>query len=207
MAERWETRPSDPVHAGGPPGVSGVNDVVQRPNAIGSAGGPYLLRGLMLPLPPSKNAATRSLPMVKAGTKYPLTLTSFRHMMSIVRAITYPTDVYKDYAKLIREQALDRGFAFGVDCDLWIDIVVCPRDRREVDAHNYHMVLVDALQDAGVYEDDKQIKRITCTLGPIIPKGRVVVSLERYFHQAQAELDRAWSRAIPQSRPLPETPF
>jgi Holliday junction resolvase RusA-like endonuclease len=166
----------------------------QRPNAIGYVGGPYLLRGLMLPLPPSKNGYWRSMPMVRNGTNFPLVFRNYRELVSKLRATTFPSDDAKRYKELVREQAFDRKFVFHAASDLRVSIVVCPRDRRVIDAHNYHMGVLDALQDCGVYEDDAQIKSLTVDLGPILPKGRVLFSMWEIKHDVQAAFDREWRR-------------
>lgn len=167
-------------------------EIVQRPNAVIRNGGPQLLRGLMLPLPPSANAYWRSMPMVKKGTVFPLYIRSFKELYTRIRAITFPSDAAKDYVKTIKELAIQRGFMFNTEKPLRVDIVVCPRDRREVDAHNYEKVLLDAFQQAQVYADDSQIIDVRTRLGPIIKGGRVVVSMCETQHDPDAVLKEAW---------------
>ncbi|HCC4675184.1 TPA: RusA family crossover junction endodeoxyribonuclease, partial [Citrobacter freundii] len=45
---------------------------------------------------------------------------------------------------------------------------------------NYNKALFDALTHAGVWEDDSQIKRMLVEWGPVVPKGRVEITISRY---------------------------
>ncbi|MGP1938918.1 RusA family crossover junction endodeoxyribonuclease, partial [Citrobacter freundii] len=49
---------------------------------------------------------------------------------------------------------------------------------RDID--NYNKALFDALTHAGVWEDDSQIKRMLVEWGPVVPKGRVEITISRY---------------------------
>lgn len=167
-------------------------EIVQRPNAVITNGGPQRLRGLMLPLPPSANRYWRSMPMVKKGTTFPIYLRSFKEIYSKIRAVTHPSDESRDYISSIKEMAIQRGFMFNLDKPVRIDIVVCPRDRREIDAHNYSKVLLDALEQAQVIIDDSQAIDVRTRLGPIIKGGRVVVSMWEISSDPHAVLKEAW---------------
>lgn len=166
--------------------------IVQRPNAVLRNGGPQLLRGLMLPLCPSSNRYWRSMPMVKKGTSFPLIIRSFGELYKKVRAITHPSDDARDYIKSIKELAIQKGFMFNTDKPVKVDIVVCPRDRREIDAHNYGKVLLDAFEQAQVFIDDSQAIDVRTRLGPVIKGGRVVVSMWEIQSDPNAVLNEAW---------------
>lgn len=167
-------------------------EIVQRPNAVVRDGGTQLLRGLMLPLPPSANRYWRSLMMVVKGTKFPLTATSMQHLYKLVRLMNVPTEDNKLYCKRIGEMALQRGFRFFTSKPLRMEVVVCPRDRRSIDAHNYAKVLLDALEQAGLYEDDAQVEELRVRMGSVIKGGRVVVSLWEIAPDRDAILKEAW---------------
>lgn len=53
-----------------------------------------------------------------------------------------------------------------------VEIVLFPPDNRIRDLDNYNKALFDALTHAGVWEDDRQVKRMLVEWGPVIPKGR-----------------------------------
>ncbi len=169
-----------------------VFDLPQRPNSVIRNGGPQLLRGLMLPLPPSANRYWRSMPMVKKGTQFPLYIRSFRELFTKIRATTFPTDEAKAYIKSMKECAIQRGFMFNTEKPLRVDIVVCPRDRREIDCTNYEKVLLDAFEQAGVYGNDSQCIDVRTRIGPIIKGGRVVVSMWEIQSDPDAVLKECW---------------
>lgn len=54
------------------------------------------------------------------------------------------------------------------------------RHLISADGRNYNKALFDALTHAGVWEDDSQIKRMLVEWGPVVPKGRVEITISRY---------------------------
>lgn len=180
------------VLEGEAPPAPAVFDLPQRPNSVIRNGGPQLLRGLMLPLCPSANRYWRSMPMVKKGTQFPLYIRSFKELFTKIRATTFPSDDAKAYIKSMKEYAIQRGFMFNTDKPLRVDVVVCPRDRREIDAHNYTKVLLDAFEQAGVVVDDSQCIDVRVRIGPIIKGGRVVVSMWEIQSDPDAVLKECW---------------
>lgn len=169
-----------------------IETIVQRPNAVCRNGGPQLLRGLMLPLCPSSNRYWTQMIMVKKGTTWPVYLRSMKELFTKLRSIQFPSSDAKAYVATIKELAIQRGFMFNTDKPLRMDVVVCPRDRREIDAHNYTKVLLDALQEAQVYTDDSQVIDLRTRVGPIIKGGRLVVSLWETQTDPDAVLKEAW---------------
>jgi crossover junction endodeoxyribonuclease RusA len=62
---------------------------------------------------------------------------------------------------------------------LAVKIKAYPPDRRKRDVDNIQKPLLDALEKAGIYQNDCQIKLLTTQmLGPV-PGGRVVVTIRR----------------------------
>ncbi|WP_159137369.1 RusA family crossover junction endodeoxyribonuclease, partial [Citrobacter braakii] len=55
-----------------------------------------------------------------------------------------------------------------------------PPDARRRDIDNYNKALFDALTHAGIWEDDSQIKRMLVEWGPIVPKGKVEITITAY---------------------------
>lgn len=61
-----------------------------------------------------------------------------------------------------------------------VEIILYPPDARRRDLDNYNKALFDALTHAGVWEDDSQVKRMLVEWGPVVPKGRVEITISQY---------------------------
>ena len=66
-----------------------------------------------------------------------------------------------------------------------------PKDEKQVpnrirDLDNYNKALFDALTHAGVWEDDSQVKRMLVEWGPVIPEGKVEITISKYEKTAGA---------------------
>lgn len=167
-------------------------DIQQRPNAVIRNGGPQLLRGLIIPLCPSANRYWLPIMMVVKGTKFPLTFRSMKEIYGKIRTLNVRGDQAKEYLKTLTEYAIQRGFRFHSEKPLRMDVVVCPRDRREIDAHNYTKALLDIFQDIGVYADDHQVIDLRTRMGPVIKGGRLVISLWEIDADPDAVFKEAW---------------
>lgn len=115
--------------------------------------------------------------MVKKGMPYPLMIHSPKAMMSLIRAIVFPSTEAKKYIKYLQEIALVNKLRFGSQQKIRMDVLVCPRDRREIDAHNFTKVLLDAMEQAGVFVNDSQVEHLTARLGPVVKEGKLVVNM------------------------------
>lgn len=58
-----------------------------------------------------------------------------------------------------------------------VAIVLYPPDHRRRDIDNYNKALFDALTYAGIWEDDSQVKRMLVEWGPVVPKGKVEITI------------------------------
>lgn len=58
-----------------------------------------------------------------------------------------------------------------------VEITLFPPDARRRDIDNYNKALFDALTHAGVWEDDSQVKRMLVEWGPVVPKGKVEITI------------------------------
>ncbi|MDN0744383.1 RusA family crossover junction endodeoxyribonuclease [Escherichia coli] len=58
--------------------------------------------------------------------------------------------------------------------------------NRIRDLDNYNKALFDALTHAGVWEDDSQVKRMLVEWGPVIPEGKVEITISKYEKTAGA---------------------
>ena len=119
---------------------------------------------LVLPFPPSVNAYWR------APNKGPL---AGRHLVSAEgrkyqsAACAAIIEQLRRLPKPSTEQAA-------------VEITLYPPDARRRDLDNYNKALFDALTHAGVWEDDSQVKRMLVEWGPVVPKGRVEITISKY---------------------------
>lgn len=67
-----------------------------------------------------------------------------------------------------------------------VEILLYPPDRRRRDIDNYNKALFDALTHAGVWEDDNQVKRMLVEWGPVVPKGKVEITISKFETTAGA---------------------
>ncbi|ECF2366561.1 RusA family crossover junction endodeoxyribonuclease [Salmonella enterica subsp. enterica serovar Mountpleasant] len=119
---------------------------------------------LILPFPPSVNTYWRS------PNKGPL---KGRHMVS-VSGRKYQSEACAAVIEQLRRLPKPSTAPAAVE------IILYPPDNRIRDLDNYNKALFDALTHAGVWEDDSQVKRMLVEWGPVVPKGRVEITISRY---------------------------
>ena len=56
-------------------------------------------------------------------------------------------------------------------------MIVHPPDRRRRDLDNVQKAIFDALEQAGVYENDSQIDHIDIKRGDVVPGGKLIIHL------------------------------
>lgn len=118
---------------------------------------------LELPFPPSVNTYWRNT--VVRGK--PRTLLSKRGRQ-------YRINVFD---RLIATHGVE-AYRNPIKGDLQCTIDLHPPDNRGRDCDNFAKAVLDALEHAGVYDNDKQIKVLTIRMHPKKPPGHVVVTLE-----------------------------
>lgn len=119
---------------------------------------------LVLPFPPSVNTYWR------APNKGPL---AGRHMVS-ADGRKYQSAACAAIIEQLRRLPKPSAELAAVEITLY------PPDARRRDLDNYNKALFDALTHAGVWEDDSQVKRMLVEWGPVVPKGRVEITISKY---------------------------
>lgn len=61
-----------------------------------------------------------------------------------------------------------------------VSVLLFPPDKRQRDLDNYLKALFDSLTHAGVWGDDKQIKRFTVEWGVQVKKGKVDITIKPF---------------------------
>lgn len=116
---------------------------------------------LVLPFPPSVNTYWR------APNKGPL---AGRHLIS-AEGRKYQSAACAAIIEQLRRLPKPSAELAAVEITLY------PPDARRRDLDNYNKALFDALTHAGVWEDDSQVKRMLVEWGPVVPKGRVEITI------------------------------
>lgn len=138
----------------------------QRELEVSESGGkPSVLR-LELPWPPTANHYTGyrvAGPFIK-GKQF-------------VQA--YPTARAKEFHLNVQSIVMRDRAARNWSCPLKLSVWTYPPDRRKRDTSNLFKMLEDALQRAGVFEDDYQItEHHAWRTGQVVKDGMVVVEIE-----------------------------
>lgn len=72
------------------------------------------------------------------------------------------------------------GIPKPVTVDVEVNITLYPPDRRRRDLDNYNKALFDALTNARVWVDDRQVQRMLVEWGPKVPGGKVEITISRF---------------------------
>lgn len=84
------------------------------------------------------------------------------------------------FKKAVAEYVIDQKVPKLGNIRLKVLIFYHPRDKRRTDLDNRLKGVLDALQDAGVYDDDEQIDHLTIQRGQIKSGGGVTVAIETF---------------------------
>lgn len=73
-----------------------------------------------------------------------------------------------------------------LEAEGWLTRKARRQGNRIRDLDNYNKALFDALTHAGVWEDDSQVKRMLVEWGPVMPEGKVEITISKYEKTAGA---------------------
>jgi crossover junction endodeoxyribonuclease RusA len=73
------------------------------------------------------------------------------------------------------------------DSKLRVSMVLFPRDKRKIDIDNRIKCVLDALQDAGVFNDDFQVDELSIVRGKPIKGGAIRVLIEEISSSSSDE--------------------
>lgn len=106
----------------------------------------------------------------------------WRHVMIQGRPRVLISAEGRTYRKAVAErmEVIKSGFSdLPLQGKLNLEVRLHPPDRMRRDIDNFGgKALLDALQEAGLYENDNQIDRLLIERGEVRPLGSVVVSVE-----------------------------
>lgn len=98
------------------------------------------------------------------------------------RGRTVLSQAGRDYKLAVQEYVVMHNIPKLGSARLQIMITVHPRDKRKIDLDNRLKAIFDALQQAGVYDDDEQFDLIEVSRGSIIQGGRLNIVLSTINH-------------------------
>lgn len=81
----------------------------------------------------------------------------------------------RDYKEAVQEYVVENNVPKFGDARLHAIISIFPRDKRKIDLDNRLKAIFDALQDAGVFDDDSQFDLIEIARGKIKAGGGCTV--------------------------------
>jgi len=110
---------------------------------------------LCLPFPPSMNTYWRN----------------FRGIMVLSKS-------GREYKNEVRAMTLEEKVPSFGDKRLSVKMVLRPRDKRHIDLDNRLKAVLDALQEARVYDDDWQIDFLQIQRGEPVRHGAIYVTIE-----------------------------
>lgn len=84
----------------------------------------------------------------------------------------------RKYKKAVQNYVMLLGLKPFEDAKLKIELILQPRDKRKIDIDNRIKSVLDALQDAGLFNDDFQIDELTIRRGSPVEGGRLFVKIE-----------------------------
>lgn len=91
---------------------------------------------------------------------------------------TYLTKEGKEYKQSVAEYVAENMIPKFEDRPLKITFILRPRDKRRRDISNCIKIAEDALQDAGVFNDDFQVQELTIKRGDPVSGGAILVTIE-----------------------------
>ena len=110
---------------------------------------------LYVPFPPTINSYYK---MTQAGQRY---------LDKSVRA----------FRETVAESINEQCPGLCLDCGLFMEVYLFMPDRRKRDVDNYMKGLLDALTEAGLWEDDSQVHQLHIYRGEVIKGGLVRIEL------------------------------
>jgi len=83
-----------------------------------------------------------------------------------------------EFKHAVQEYVINNSIPKLGSARLRMDIVIRPRSRRVFDIDNLLKAILDALMNAGVYDDDSQVDDLHITRGDPCPNGACLVVIE-----------------------------
>ena len=110
--------------------------------------------------------------MIELNLPYPPSVNNYWGFSGSRRFLTKTANDFKLIVNLASKRA-----RFGAD-KVSVEVVLHAPDRRRRDIDNVLKPLLDALQAAGVFDDDSQVDKLMVSRGAVIKGGLCVVKIK-----------------------------
>lgn len=84
----------------------------------------------------------------------------------------------REFKQLVAEYVIENCVPKLGDKFVKVTIIMRPRDKRKTDVDSRIKATLDALESAGVFDNDYQVEHLEVIRGEPIKNGRVVVTIE-----------------------------
>jgi crossover junction endodeoxyribonuclease RusA len=84
----------------------------------------------------------------------------------------------REFKQMVAEYVIENCVPKLGDAKLKITIIMRPRDKRKTDVDSRIKATLDALENAGVFNDDYQVEHLEVIRGEPIKDGKIVVTIE-----------------------------
>ena len=127
--------------------------------------------------------------MLKLELPYPPTVNTYWRASGHRRFISKEGVAFK---QAVVEYVIENDIPKLGDAPLSVFVALFPRDKRRTDVDNRLKAICDALQDAGVYDDDSQIEFLAVLRQEQVKGGKCVVIIEPIDEDELKELRETW---------------
>ena len=85
-----------------------------------------------------------------------------------------------EFKQNVAEYVIEKKIPKLGDIPIQVDIILRPRSKKLMDIDNCAKAILDSLQDAGVFDNDSQVWKLTIERGIRQTGGGCVVMIEEY---------------------------
>lgn len=140
----------------------------------------------MLPPPPSANVYWRTM-VIKLKNPSP----KQRAINGGHSALTMASKEAKAYIAMVKARIHEKGLNFMSKAPIQLDLTVCMGTNGRADISNRVKVIEDALVQAGVFEDDCQVVKLSVERGPVVKGGRIIVNVTEVLPDPLGAMQRS----------------
>lgn len=120
------------------------------------------------------------MPLLPEPLSLPWPPTVNQYWRSLGRGRVVLSQKAREYKKAVKDTVLAHHANLGLSCPISIAVALHPPSKHRRDIDNYCKGLLDALTAAGVWQDDRQVKRLLVEMQEPTSGGRVDIILREW---------------------------